>query len=417
VAGIVALMLEANPSLSPDEVKAILKQTATNMPGHETWEVGSGYVNAHSAVARALARRTDYGSTLNAGRTFHANVLLGETSAQDFSLFFSPFGTNEKLTFDVGADVALVTARAVVPANTIALVLTDPDGVRYGSSITLPELGDTAVASAPGRAGTWTLHVSGIGSVSGVGVDPLGLTNGVAAPGTVDGTLTFQRISGYTGLNDVYAHPAAGAIKIAVGERLVDGDRERSFRPDDRITRAELADYLVMGTGVRQYLPLDGSRSFGDVPSSLMPFAEAVVARGAALKDRQQRSDGVMRPVAGRFKPDSYVSRAELAYSLVQALGLQEAARGFSGSVTVAYDGQRIAIDDAGQIPADLRGYVQLALDLNLMNAYYSLKQGPFELTPTLHATFKPAQSITRAEYAVTAVRFYNGYLADAAAE
>lgn len=411
VAGIVALMLEASPGLSPDQVKAILKQTATNMPGHESWEVGAGYVNAHSAVARALALRTDYGTTLNTSRTFHANVLLAGTTSQDFSLFFSPVGEREQLTFDVASDVAMVTARAVVPANTVALVLTDPDGTRYGSSITLPAIGDVAVASAPGKAGTWTLHVSGIGSVSGFAVDPLRVTNGVAAPGTVSGTLSFQKIAGYSGLDDITGHPAAGAIKYAVGERLVDGDRQSAFRPDQKITRAELADYLVMGTGVRQYLPLSGTATFTDVSSSLMPFAEAVVARGAALRDRAQTFDGVMRPIAGRFKPDSAVSRAELAYSLVQALGLQETARSFSGQVEVSYDGRMIPIDDASQIPAELRGYVQLALHLNLMNAYFSLVQGPFDLTPTLHATFKPAQSVTRAEYAVTAARFFDGYL------
>ncbi|GAE37167.1 S8 family serine peptidase [Halalkalibacter akibai] len=50
VAGIVALMLEADPLLSPDEVKDILQRTATNMPGRESWEVGAGYVNAYAAL-------------------------------------------------------------------------------------------------------------------------------------------------------------------------------------------------------------------------------------------------------------------------------------------------------------------------------------------------------------------------------
>jgi len=413
VAGIIALMLEANPALSPDQVKSILRETATNMPGHEAWEVGAGYVNAYAAVVRSLALRTDYGTTLNINRTFNSNAILAGATTQDFSLFFSPVGTNERMSFDVGSDVAMVTARAVVPANTVALVLTDPDGIRYGSSITLPEIGDTAIASAPGKAGTWTLHVSGIGSVSGVAVDPLRVTNGVAAPGTVSGTLRFDRIGGYSGLDDVAGHPAEGAIKIAVSDRLVDGDRQRAFRPDHKITRAELADYLVMGTGVRQSLPLDGSQTFSDVGSTLLPFAEAVIARGAALRDRAQITDGVMRASGSRFNPDSFVSRAELAYSLVQALGFQDAARSYSGPVQVWYDDRYLPIEDADQIPAELRGYVQVALDLNLMNAFYRLEQGPFDLTPTIHATFKPAQSITRAEYAVTAARFHAGYLAE----
>ncbi|WP_096273549.1 S8 family serine peptidase [Paucisalibacillus globulus] len=55
VAGIVALMLEANPTLTPAEVKGILQQTATDMPGYEAWEAGAGYVNAYNAVESAFA--------------------------------------------------------------------------------------------------------------------------------------------------------------------------------------------------------------------------------------------------------------------------------------------------------------------------------------------------------------------------
>ncbi len=54
VAGIIALMLEANPLLSPSEVKSILENTATSMPDYEAWEVGAGYVNAYGAVDAAF---------------------------------------------------------------------------------------------------------------------------------------------------------------------------------------------------------------------------------------------------------------------------------------------------------------------------------------------------------------------------
>jgi subtilisin family serine protease len=53
VAGVVALMLEARPTLTPDEVVTILRDTATPMP-YEERVVGSGYVDAHNAVRRAL---------------------------------------------------------------------------------------------------------------------------------------------------------------------------------------------------------------------------------------------------------------------------------------------------------------------------------------------------------------------------
>jgi len=56
VSGIVALIMEANPLLTPDEVVTLLRQTATPMP-YEQRVVGSGYVDAHNAVrvAESLA--------------------------------------------------------------------------------------------------------------------------------------------------------------------------------------------------------------------------------------------------------------------------------------------------------------------------------------------------------------------------
>ena len=53
VAGVVALMLEANPELTPDEVKEILAATATPLPGCAPIDCGAGLVNALAAVTDA----------------------------------------------------------------------------------------------------------------------------------------------------------------------------------------------------------------------------------------------------------------------------------------------------------------------------------------------------------------------------
>jgi serine protease AprX len=53
VSGVVALMLEADPLLTPDEVVTILRETANPMPYAER-EVGAGYVDARNAVRRAM---------------------------------------------------------------------------------------------------------------------------------------------------------------------------------------------------------------------------------------------------------------------------------------------------------------------------------------------------------------------------
>ncbi|PYS98304.1 MAG: hypothetical protein DMF63_16760 [Acidobacteria bacterium] len=54
VSGIVALLMEANPLLTPDQVVTILRQTATPMP-YEERVVGAGYVDAHNAVRFAMS--------------------------------------------------------------------------------------------------------------------------------------------------------------------------------------------------------------------------------------------------------------------------------------------------------------------------------------------------------------------------
>jgi subtilisin family serine protease len=53
VSGVVALMLEADPALTPAEVVTILRATATPMP-YEERVVGAGYVDAHNAVRAVM---------------------------------------------------------------------------------------------------------------------------------------------------------------------------------------------------------------------------------------------------------------------------------------------------------------------------------------------------------------------------
>lgn len=53
ITGVVALLIEANPLLTPDDVVTILRQTANPMPFDER-VVGAGYVDAHNAVRAAM---------------------------------------------------------------------------------------------------------------------------------------------------------------------------------------------------------------------------------------------------------------------------------------------------------------------------------------------------------------------------
>jgi serine protease AprX len=413
-AGVVALMLDANPVLNPGQVKEILQRTATNMPGHESWEVGAGYVNAFAAVDAAFGA-PGYGTMLNMTRAFNSHV---ESSAarSNFTVNYNPITTaSNQHAFQVPAGVSELSVRIEAhgieqeTGNTINLVLIAPDGTETSSGVSLlfPLFRDRVVTVSAPAAGQWKVELRGL---RGDTLNPIG----VALPENVSGVITLKTAGNVIGLNDIAGHPAEAAIKLAVSKRLVDGFNGNVFQPDQRIRRGELAQYLVMSAAIRQNLPLSGTPTFGDVNPTLRPFAEAVVARGAALKDRQHTQNGVMLPRAnGSFDPGASVTRVELAYSLVQSLGLQnEALARNNQQLTVQYGNQRIAISDANQIPANMRGYVQLALDLNILNAYFTVTQGPFDLQPTVHASFKPNETITRGAYAVTITRFYNAYLA-----
>lgn len=411
VAGIVALLLEANPRLSPDEVKQILQETATNMPGYESWEVGAGYVNAYTAVDKAFTNKS-YGQTVNLYQNFASNV-ESKTERKDFSIDYNPVklasDNSYKFTVENGLSslVAKIDAAGFTgeEGNTLNLVLIAPDGTEYSSGVSLlfTLYYDRTVSVTSPMPGEWRAEARGLrGNV----INPVG----VASPEVVNGTLSFTNVSGFSGLNDIEGHVAAGAIKTAVSERLVDGLSDGSFNPDGKLLRKDLAKYLVMGAEIRQALP--SSKTFTDVASADLPFVEAVVAKGAAFRDVKNALNGVMLSKGtSTFAPNSGVTRAELAYSLVQALGLEAQAKAFSGNITVQYGNERIAVTDANQVPANLKGYVQLAIDLNILNTYFTVTQGPYDLQPTVKATFSPSNEVTRADFAVAATRYYNAYL------
>lgn len=411
VAGIVALMLEANPLLSPAEVKQILEQTATNMPGYETWEVGFGYVNAYAAIDKAF-NDTAYGKTLNATQTFYSNV-ESSTERKEFSVDYNPLtfiSTNQyEFTVEEGMSslVGKVDGAGVMEqtGNPINLVLIAPDGSEYSSGVSLlfPLYYDRTVSVTSPAPGTWKAEIRGL---RGAEENPLG----AGLPETVKGELAFTKVSGFSGLNDITGHPASDAIKMGVSERLFDGYSNGAFKPDALLTRAELAKYLVMGAEIKQSLPQ--TSSFTDVASADLPFVEATVAKGAAFRDQQHNQNGAIMPkAAGKFAPKDGVTRAELAYSLVQSLGLQKEAEEFDGQLTVQYNDERIAIGDAAEVPAHLKGYVQLALDLNILNAKFAVTQGPYDLKPKVTATFSPAVKNTRGDFAVAMTRYYNAFL------
>jgi serine protease AprX len=78
VAGTVALMLEANPSLTPNAVKAILQYTAQQYPNYDALTQGAGFLNAVGAVRLARFYATaQAGDHLPSQKMWNKHIIWG----------------------------------------------------------------------------------------------------------------------------------------------------------------------------------------------------------------------------------------------------------------------------------------------------------------------------------------------------
>ena len=399
VAGIVALMLEADPTLTPYEVKDIIQETATNIPGLKGWEAGSGYVNAYAAVNLVFGNTNNYGSTLNINRNFVSNVLTSKT-IENFTVGYFP-GDSKQMTFTVNPQTTTLEAKTEISGilgetgNLLNLVLFSPSGQRFsaGVPVTFTLSTGRGVAIANPEVGEWTLSIEGV--------------QGVALPETVEGVIIQSVITGTSGMTDISGNPNESSVELAISSRLMDG-KNGNFLPNDLLTRIDLADYLMMGQGVRQFLSSNGTLQFNGLSGMESLIAESVMATGAAMRDMGQVNNPLMTAAANGFNPQGTVTRAELTYALAQSLGLQDYAASLQGnSVTIEVNGETIELEDTNDIPANLRGYVQAALNLNLIGVTYSITQNPIGLGFTIHAHFNPNDEVTRVEYAVIATRTF----------
>jgi serine protease AprX len=406
VAGTVALMLDADATLTPDDVKQILTQTASRMPGFDDFEVGAGYINAYAAIDKVFNRSKPYGQTFT--HTFNAQFTINNGAQQSLHVDYTPAAlpgpaSANARTFMVDEGMTVLdlfatfdTAIQDGEGNTIGLLVTDPNGQTYSSGVALPILDSPTrevVVKNP-VAGQWLVEVRGVRGLTTAPNVSLP-TSGAAAPGPVDITITQQQFI-LAAVPDIQNHPAQAAIESALKNRQMDTFADGNFYPDQNVTRGDFADHLYLNTPLRQQLA--ATPRYSDVASGQRGIAEAVTTSGSTLRDYNFTPAGMMSPVGPLFKASGEITRLDLAVALVRALGLDTEARAKAGTnVTVSYNGQTLTLTDNASIPAAQRGYVQLALDKGILQAYFSLEQGPFDLQPTLKARVKPADPVTRA--------------------
>jgi serine protease AprX len=341
VAGTVALMLEANPKLTPAQIRDILQRTSTPLPNYFQHEVGAGMLNAHAAVLEAAFPERHMGvfrSTLDQGQVSFVN-----DAAQQFNGFVSPLGSY-KVNVNVPADALLTSVQTawgpLSSTSDLVLTVSDASGTKLGSPNTPNQPGLT------GKSEGYSVRGSGGGTLR------LQLSQALGAGQSALAVVEVTRAQ-YAPLNDLGAlSPEARADIQQVLRKYAMLPYGKNFRPGFGVTRAELAAALVRAGFVPQYLP--GKPRFADVSdSTTMLFVESVQSSpaGALFTDAQP---------GGKFRPDDYATRLAAAVALVRASGLQS---------EVATTTLPSYLKDAGEIPVALRGYVAVALDKGLLTA------------------------------------------------
>jgi serine protease AprX len=365
VAGAVALMLEANPQLTPKNVRDILQRTATPLNAYYQHEVGAGMLNTHAAVVEAAYPERRMG--MWRGALDLGQVTFTNEPERHFDGTAQP-NDSQNVTVNIPADTLLAsvqTAWNLSSTNDLGLSLYDANGILVDDSTGPNRPGLTgqrervlARNPAPGILTARVLGATGtVGSL-------------LASAQGFNGVIELTRAR-YASMNDLGGLSAASRAEIA---QAVRGYALRpyglNFRPSFGVSRVELAAALLMGARVPQYLP--GQPRFTDVRDrATMIFVESAQSApsGPLFYDA---------PFGTSFRPDERVTRLAAAVALVRAAGFRQQAD--------SYVGMPPGVADAASIPASLRGYVAVAINQRLLTA-----DG---------GSFRPQGQLTRAELA-----------------
>ncbi|HEU4934664.1 MAG TPA: S8 family serine peptidase [Pyrinomonadaceae bacterium] len=358
VAGAIALMLEANPNLTPADVKDILSRTATPMPRYFFHEAGAGMLNTYAAVLEAAFPERHMGgfrSTLSRNairfvtrtlQTFQQTVFPNLTSSANIAI--------PQNTIQVGVNIYWDLS-----ANDFGLKL-------YDQSNSL--LGESNYLNLPGFTGRREKVVLR---------NPLGQT--LRASMSHSGYVgTSQQVFGAVEITQVdypdmldqstlSADQAAQVEKCLLANLML--PEGRKFHPNAAVSRLELAEALLRAGLVPQYMA--SGAMFNDVRDA---------DSRNAVESAQTFPSGSLfydATLGRNFYPNNGATKLAAAIAFVKAAGLKSQAASASLPLTVS---------DASSIPYAWRGYVAVALQ----RGFVSLDGN----------AFNPSRSLTRVELA-----------------
>jgi serine protease AprX len=361
VSGAIALMLEANPNLTPAQIKDILQRTATPLPPYYAFEVGAGMLNVHAAVLEAAFPAQRIGTWR--GTVDRNQVEFVSSSPMQFSGVVHPGGsveTSVALPPDTVTATVQISWGPLASLNDLAVTVSDQSGVVRAQANKRNSLGlngqrEVASLTTP-AAGSYRISVRNASWLA----------------------LTAQKFYGvvevtrakYVGLNDVAAlSPAAQADVFQSLRSFTMWPIGTRFASGGGVSRAELAGTMVRSGRVPQYLP--GQSTYRDVrDNSTMLFVESAQA---------SPTGPLFIDVIGgdRFRPFENVNRLTAAVALVRAAGLRSEAEAKAWLPLPFLDGL--------SVPSALRGYVSVAVSKGLLQT---------------DGMFRPQASLTRVELA-----------------
>jgi hypothetical protein len=372
VSGIVALLMEANPLLTPDEVVTILRQTATPMP-YEERVVGAGYVDAHNAVRMALSlAMTSHPANLfpsndpNAPQIVDpANDQLG-TTAQDIR--------EAKFTYDAAANqlvYRLVLSDASTTTSNMIWTLTSTFGAtqvfvtasvdetatsfKYGTITKLPtggdnqeNIGDADSGEINGSVITIRLSIDKINAAVGTNVVGTKSTNTSADAQILIGS----SVTGGLLLNSDQASGSDFEIKAANTEPTPTPNPSPSASPVESPSPSPSPSASPVKSPTPQPIPSSGASSYA----------------GGRFDERYS---GTINPGQSLVEVPFELRRSYLDAQINQNHGNQQIVFeliGPNGELITAANGQKIQRDGLtiGTYTYRIRGNVSTAVDFTI---------------------------------------------------
>jgi serine protease AprX len=367
VAGVVALMLQANPALTPRDIKRILIQTASPLLERDRSEVGAGIVDGWAALTQVVDSTRPFGT-----------FIPGWLDQRPYRIDHRP-STVTPAVVPAGGSVVLPIA---VPGATLSWQAT----LAWGTAPGLSDL-DLVLSDSSGSTVARSESLSGMalfGRTEGahlVGAVPSAMTMDVhfkAGTGLADQPFEMRQetaVAVLTAYTDVGSLPAGSQdlLAEAVARHVIVGRGSR-FEPSASITRGDLARSLALTASLPQRVPVQPS--FTDVAASdpAYPFVETV----AGTRARKT----LMDPANGSaFQPNANVRRLDFAVAMVRAAGREAEALSRAGTP--------LGLADEDKIPLALRGYVAVALEQGFIDSFSTssgLSFDPNGFVPRLNA-------------------------------